>query len=303
MSRSLGLLVSGDLRLTGWQQPVTAALGERLSGNARTAEKVLAETARLFAYLRACGAECWDQVTAEMVLGWCWAARRSRGGGSHRAAAQSTARNRQWAARLALREAESLGAPIIADALAGERVPRPTDSTATRPLTVAEAERVRAVIDAEAATSRRLVMVALSFAGASASECAGVLRRDVDIYRRSVVLRGDSARVAPLDGWGARTVERYLLNTPVVPSGERLCVKAQTSPQRAAQSVNVRLGQVIAQAGLAGLAGVSARSLRLHTARGVLDTDGIEAAARLLGSPSLDTAAAALGYRWRRGGG
>ena len=71
----------------------------------------------------------------------------------------------------------------------------------------------------------------------------------------------------------------------------------------AGEALQVRLGKVIAEAGLAEVVGVSARSLRLHAARKVLDTDGIEAAARLLGSPSLDSTASALGYRWSPRGG
>ena len=51
-----------------------------------------------------------------------------------------------------------------------------------------------------------------------------------------------------------------------------------------------------------GVPGVSARSIRLTTAREVLRTDGIEAAARFLGSPSLDSTAAALNHDWGRRG-
>ena len=62
--------------------------------------------------------------------------------------------------------------------------------------------------------------------------------------------------------------------------------------------MTVRLGQVLRDAGIAGRPGVTARSFRLTTANRILHTQGIEAATKFLGSPSLDNTAAALGYRW-----
>ena len=81
-----------------------------------------------------------------------------------------------------------------------------------------------------------------------------------------------------------------------------VCVSARTSSSRAAHAVTVRLGQVLRDAGIAGRPGVTARSIRLTTANRILQTDGIEAAARFLGSPSLDSTADALGYQWGSGG-
>ena len=78
--------------------------------NERTAKKVMTEASRLLGYLRAWGVSHWDAVTADLVVDWCWTARRSsKTKGAHRRVAQSTARNRQWAARTALREAQTRG--------------------------------------------------------------------------------------------------------------------------------------------------------------------------------------------------
>ena len=66
--------------------------------------------------------------------------------------------------------------------------------------------------------------------------------------------------------------------------------------------MSVRLGEVLRDAGLKGTPGVTARSLRLTTAKQILDTDGLAAAAHFLGSPSLDNTAKALDFDWRRDG-
>ncbi len=72
----------------------------------------------------------------------------------------------------------------------------------------------------------------------------------------------------------------------------------------ASEAAAVRMGDIdldsgtVEFSGAAARPGVTARSFRLTTARRILDSDGIEAAARFLGSPSLDSTAAALGYRW-----
>ena len=94
-------------------------------------------------------------------------------------------------------------------------------------------------------------------------------------------------------------VSRFLRNRPAIAGGEVLCVTLGSDVSRGAHSVTVRLGQAIEDAGLAGLPGVTARSIRLTTAAEVLEERGIEAAARFLGSPSLDRTAAALGHVWR----
>lgn len=177
-------------------------------------------------------------------------------------------------------------------------IARPAGFVSARPLTDEEAHRVRVFADCGGVASRRSLLVAFSFAGGSASEVAAVRGADVDIATSTVAFRGKAARGGLLDGWGVETVERYFRNNPSAAVGGLLCVTSAVRPERAAHSVSVRLGQVLRDAGLSGLPGVSARSIRLTTAQRMLESGGIVAAARSLGSPSLDSAAAALGYDW-----
>lgn len=297
-----GLAVSGEVSLAGWQPVVVEALRVRYGRNEQTAAKVIVEALRLFAYLAARGAVRWNDVTAQLVVQWCWAASPDRSG-RYRRAAQATARNRQWAALAAFETASELGAPVDPRVLVGERIPRPSGSVSARPLKFAEADAVRVHADGGLVASRRSVMVALSFAGATATEAAGVRRCDVGTAAAQVWFSGDAARWGPLDGWSAATVGRFLANNPPLRPDERLCVTDRLDARRAAHSVTVQLGQVLQAAGIAGRPGVTARSIRLTTARRILDTDGIEAAARFLGAVSLDTVADALGHLWRPGDG
>lgn len=293
----LGLVIAGEMSLARWQPTVVEALRVRYGANERTASKVIVEAVRLFSYLAARGAVRWGDVTDQMVTDWCWAARLDRSG-RHRRAAQSTARNRQWAASAAFEAAEELGAPIDVKALVGERIPRPSGYVSARPLSDDEDRLVRDYADAGLVASRRSLCVAFSYAGGIASEVAAVRMCDIDLDTATVAFRGAAERDGRLDQWGVETVWRFVRNTPSVADGDLLCVAAGTDPSRAAHSVTVRLGQVLRDAGIAGRPGVTARSIRLTTANRILQAQGIEAAARFLGSPSLDSTAAALGYRW-----
>ena len=298
MARCLGLIVTSDMTLASWVPPILEALRTRLRDKPVTSEKVLREAERLFRFLAASGIFRWPDVTPESVEAWFWAARRYRYG-RHRRTADSTARNRRWVARLIFEEAASLGAPIDPTALIGERIPRPTDFVSARPLTDTEAELSRVFSDPGLVATRRSVIVAVSYAGATATEASNVRLADIDLQAGTVAFSGPAARIGPLDAWGVETVDRFLRNNPPVADDDVLCVKPSTDPARAAHSVTVRLGHVLKDAGLAGRAGVTARSIRLTTARRILETEGIEAAARFLGSPSLDNTARALHHNWR----
>lgn len=63
------LAVSGVELLAAWVAVVAAEVQARFAANERTAQKAVAETARLFRFLIARGAETWSAVTAELVLG------------------------------------------------------------------------------------------------------------------------------------------------------------------------------------------------------------------------------------------
>ena len=294
--KAAALVTSGEQSLAVWEPLVLQAVQQRYT-NERTAKKVMTEASRLLGYLRAWGVSHWDAVTADLVVDWCWTARRSsKTKGAHRRVAQSTARNRQWAARTALREAQTRGAQLDPHELAGVRIKRRSEIESTRPLTDDEAELVRIYADAGHAISRRSLMVALAFAGGTHPEVAAVRMRDLDIEAGAVAFSGEAARIGTLDEWGAETVQRFLRNHPHIDRDELLCTPRSLDPTHI---VTVRLGAVMGDAGLKGRPRVSARSIRLTTARKILDSDGIEAAARFLGSPSLDNTATALGHRWR----
>ena len=286
-----------DKALQTWLPLVTAEMRTRFAANSGTAAKLISETQRLFRYLSARGAHRWPDVTAALVLDWCWAAHR-RGSGRHRRTAQSTARNRQWAAFAAFEAAAMLDAPIDPAALIGPRIARPADYVSARPLTDEEDQLARSHGDAGLVASRRSVMLAVSYASATAAEAAAVRMGDIDLDAGTVKLSGAAARVGPLDDWGIATVQRFVRNNPPIPPNGLLCVTAATSPSRAAHAVTVRLGQILRDAGIAGRPGVTARSIRLTTADRILKAQDIEAATRFLGSRSLDTTAEALGYRW-----
>ncbi len=245
------------------------------------------------------GAVRWEDVTCELVTRWLWAARPDRAGRLAEVSA-STAGKRQWHALVCFEELARLGAPIDPSALVGPRIARHSAAAPARPLTDGEAQLARRHADTPLVTSRRPLLLAGAFGGGTATEIAGLRLRDLDLAAGTVTFSGDAARTNPLDGWSIAAFQRWLLNQPEAPDPDApLCVTPGMDLFRGAQSVSVRLGAVLREAGLMGRPGITARSLRLTTARAVLDCDGIEAAARFLGAVSLDTTAAALGHCWR----
>lgn len=297
-----GLQMSSDRRpLVEWIPLVLEGLRIRYASNARTADKVVAETGRLLTYLQGRGVEQWSEVTPEMVSHWCWVARTDRLG-QFRRTSHSTARNRQWIATAAFEVLCDLGVPIDTRAVVGERIPYLGGMARKRPLTGEEAGRVREFADFGLVGSRRSLLVAFSFAGGTAAEVAAVRMGDVNLEKATVAFRGTYPRWNPLDEWAVSRVARFVRNRPPIASDHPICVTARIKPERAAHSVTVRLRDVLRDAGLSGREGVSAQSIRLTTARQLLQTSGIEAAARFLGSPSLDDTARALGHQWRTDG-
>lgn len=291
-------MLSGDDSLAAWEGPVLEAVADGL--NARTGAKFTAEGARLIGMLRACGAEHWDDVTAQLVRRWFWTARPDRSG-RWREVAPSTAYNRRAAAKRLFEAAARLGAPIDPAALVGDPIARSDAVTSTRPLTDKEARLVRAHAHTGLFVSRRLLLVALAFAGGTATEIALVRLCDLDVAAGTVALRGRAARTNPLGPWPAQAITKWLNNQHCAPHPDTvLCVSEDLSVERAAHCVTVRLGDVLRDAGLRRTPGVTARSLRLTTAAEVFEESGLIAAARFLGSLSLDSTAAALNFDWRR---
>ena len=152
---------------------------------------------------------------------------------------------------------------LVADGrrLAGERIPRCNDSLTTRPLSEEEAKRVRSFADRGQLFFRRAVIVALAFAGGTSSEIAKVRKSHVDLKTGTVTVGG---RQNPLCKWGQQTIHQFLQIRPLIHENRLLAVNEQIDAHRRAHAVTVRLGEVIADAGLRGTAGVSARSVRLY---------------------------------------
>ena len=182
-----------------------------------------------------------------------------------------------------------------AETLAGERIAHQRAKVPIRPLTDQEAELVRAYADRGMRSSRRSAMVALSFAGATAKQLVEVRKEHLNPTLTEVLLPN---RVGPLDAWGQSTMRGLLANNPDLPENSRLCLHKRIHPSRRLHVINVRLGDALRDAGLNGRQGVTPRSIRLHTARQVFNTHGLEAAARFLRAASLDKTAQALGYDW-----
>ena len=293
------LIMGGDTSLAAWAALAVEAVWTRYGGNARTAATVSAEIRRLFRYLQAMGANRWSDVTRELVTRWFWAARPDRAG-RLAGVSESTAGKRQWYALVCFEEMARLGAPIDPVALVGPRIKRRTAQTPVRPLSDEEFELARDRSDSELVTSRQPVLFAMAASGGTATEIAGLRRSSIDFAAGTVTFTGAAERTNPLDAWSIAVARRWLLNQPQAPAlNAPVCVTDGVDLARGARSVSVRLGNVLRDAGLSGIPGVTARSIRLTTARRILDDDSIEAAARFLGAVSLDAVAAALRHDWR----
>ena len=286
-----------QLLVAGWQQSVLEVITVN-HRDARTLQKLTRNVVWLFGFLAICGVTRWREVTAELTLRWCWAGIRGSDG-LWRDASVSTARNRQWVAQTVFAIAANLGAQIDPHTAAGPKIVRKPPAARAGPVTDSEFRRIRGNADPGGAPSRQSVAVAVSSSGATAIEAGDVRRQDIDLKFKTVTFTGPAARVCALDEWSAQAIARYLRAHPDTAPDERLCVAATTPPEFAAQSISTRLCSVINQAGFADRPDISGRSIRLTAARQVLERDGIEAAARFLGSPSLDNTAEAIGYDWQ----
>ena len=292
-----------QLLTAGWQPLVLEALAATHGDDERTFKKLVRNVAWLFSFLVLCGTTQWSEITPEVVLRWCWAGVR-RPDGTWADASVSTARNRQWVAMTVFAIAAGLGAHIDPQTAAGPRIQREPPAKRAGPVADSVLRQIRSNADRGGRPTQRSVAVAMFSSGATATETGDVRRSDVDLEAKTVRFRGPNARVCALDDWSVRAIRRYLRAHPDTAPDDRLCVAATTAPQHAAQTVSTQLCAVINQAGFADRPDISARSIRLTAAHKILilgreHGGGIEAAARFLGSPSLDNTAQALGYDWQ----
>ena len=280
------LIAVNEQRIECWIPAVVDAVRARYIATRSTAEKTETETRSLLRYLSRTAGE-WQHVTAQMVTDWCCTGRPDAKN-KYQPVATNTASNRMWVAGAALKATAALGAIPDANSLLGSTIKREASAEAMRPLTETEAGLVRRHARGGVITTLLPLLVALSFAGASAAEIAQILLGDIDAERGFVRLRGEHPRVNPCDDWGQATIRFHLRNRPGLNPRVPLCVTPGLPLERATKSVTVRLHRVLTDAGISHRPGVVPRSIRHTTAHRIAHAHGIVAAADFLGADRVD---------------
>ncbi|WP_240483257.1 site-specific integrase [Mycobacteroides sp. H092] len=178
-------------------------------------------------------------------------------------------------------------------------------SSCQRPLSEDEAALVR-LFSERTAPTRHAATAALLLAGAHTSELGHITAADLDPQAATVWMHGSSKyrpRTLTLDRWSMRVLsERAAHLTRPLPSPKPspvLCTGAGGSDAHKQARVCVTVREILSRAELSDDSGVRPASLTAFAARREFDRTGrIEDAARLIGSPSLDTTAALIGYHW-----
>lgn len=178
-------------------------------------------------------------------------------------------------------------------------------SSARRPLSHDEAALVRLFAERATAT-RHAATAALLLAGAHTSELGHINAADLDPPAATVQVHGSHKhrpRVLPLDTWSVRVLAERAdhLSGPLPTSNPSpvLCTSAGGSDAHKQARVCVTVRDILSRAGLSDDRGIRPASLTAYAARVAFDRTGrIEDAARRIGSSSLDTTAALIGYQW-----
>ena len=294
------LIVAADWTIERWRRPILDEIEALHGHNLHTCQKLTTNTEALFSYAQSRGIHSLDDFNYDTVPDWV----ASSGWDKHRKdyydPATTTQSNRRWAALVALTAARLLGAPVDPKALVRGAVIAHDAGRKTKLLTPDQMRKIQVHADPGALPSRRSVIAALLACGARPDECASVTAAAVDLAAGTVSLGADvSARVNALTGWPRKAIARRLAFSPPASAEERLCVRPTTTLEGAKRSIRAQLTQLMSQAGLRGIEGISGMSIRFTAARLVFEKRGIEAAAVFLGTGSLDTAAAAVGHEWR----
>lgn len=282
----------------GWEQVAVDRLHRTHDPGSETGKKVTSDVPSMFRFFEGLGIEEWGEVDVDAAEAWYWAA--VERDDEFDKPADSTARGHQWIARLVFTVVAELGAHIDPASVVGAKVQQGPPASTARPLRGDELARVHAFADAGLLPTMKTMSVAVSLASASAPEAAATRIEHIDLNAGTITFTGPAARTVPLEGWPAKVIDRYLAAHPELGPEDLLCVRSTTAPARRARSVLNQLCKVLRNAGFADNPDISGRSLRLTAARAVFDrTNSIEATAQLLGSPSLDNTAAAIGWDWR----
>jgi len=292
LARVVVLVVNGGCTLGEAYELALTVIREGFVGNGQTLDNALYEIARFVDYARNHDVLTLADVDVQLVHDFVHRAAYVHG--EYRTSGYSTRRNRRAAMK---RFFDTLGLCERPDLYVPKVTGTPGDPT--RPLTDAELDRVHAqAYSWMGDATRRPLVVALSEAGGSALEVASVRLDDLDLDAGTVTFRGGSARTNLLAAHTVPVVRAALAEGAAV--GERICVGDRLDDIQAKRSVTQELNQVITHAGVRRRRGVSGRSILLAAARKVLDSSGLEAAARFMGAESLDVTAASLGYDWRQ---
>jgi integrase/recombinase XerC len=251
------------------------------------------------------GVDSVSGVTAELVAAFCGEAVQSRDGSWHLPAA-STRRTRRaairWLFRWLRHEGICVADPTIDVKVSEDAVAGP------RPLTDVEVAECRLMSDRTLSQTRLPACWALAEATLTTGEMSRLVVGDVDLVSGTVdtpgLSRGPVARTVPLTDWGAAALARRVEelvggggdeSTPVVyRSGRSLNGGGAT----AGQAIN----RILTYAGLSNDPSATAKSVIAWRARKAFEQSGrIEAAARLIGSSSLDATARLIGLDWTVG--
>lgn len=248
------------------------------------------------------GVDSVSGVTAELVAAFCGEAVQGRDG-SWRTPAASTRRTRRaairWLFRWLRHEGICVADPTIDVKVSEDAVSGP------RPLTDVEVAECRLMSDRTLSQTRLPACWALAEATLTTGEMSRLVVGDVDLVSGTLdtpgLSRGPVARTVPLTDWGAEALARRVEelvggggdeSTPVVyRSGRSLNGGGAT----AGQAIN----RILTYAGLSNDPSATAKSVIAWRARKAFEQSGrIEAAARLIGSSSLDATARLIGLDW-----
>ena len=251
------------------------------------------------------GVDSVSGVTAELVAAFCGEAVQGRDG-SWRTPAASTRRTRRaairWLFRWLRHEGICVADPTIDVKVSEDAVAGP------RPLTDVEVAECRLMSDRTLSQTRLPACWALAEATLTTGEMSRLVIGDVDLVSGTLdtpgLSRGPVARTVPLTDWGAEALARRVedlfggggdASTPVVyRSGRSLNGGGAT----AGQAIN----RILTYAGLSNDPSATAKSVIAWRARKAFEQSGrIEAAARLIGSSSLDATARLIGLDWTVG--
>jgi site-specific recombinase XerD len=269
---------------------------------ARTFEKFGGLIGRFAAFAAAHDVTSLAAVDPGLVTTFVAAKGRTRHGAVSQAAV-TTMRNRRAALRAFYRTARRLRLTLD-DPTTDIDVPA-RESSVRRPLTDDEAALVR-LFSERATPTRHAATVALLLAGAHTSELGHISAADLNAPTSTVWVHGSGKhrpRTLALNVWSVRVLaERAAHLTRRLPGGPApvLCTAVSGNPASPQASVCATVREILTRAGLSGDPGVRPASLTAYAARREFDRTGrIQDAAHLIGSPSLDTTAALIGWAWQ----